>query len=167
MAMQPFRIKYTEREIDDLHRRLDATRWPTMPFDTVWSSGANDRVLRDLVQYWLHEYDWPEIQEQLNRLTHFRGPIGEEELHCVLYKGSGGEQHPPLRASTMKHSSTCPRISEPAALMCLPGMPNFQLSRGLRLARWWSAVTTLCITANRLRVDILPRWSNPSYGPGT
>jgi pimeloyl-ACP methyl ester carboxylesterase len=96
MAMQPFRITYTEREIDDLHRRLDATRWPTIPFDTGWSSGTNDRVLRDLVQYWLNEYNWFEIQEQLNRLTHIRGPIAGEELHCVFYKGSGGEQRPPL-----------------------------------------------------------------------
>jgi pimeloyl-ACP methyl ester carboxylesterase len=96
MAMQPFRIKYTKHEIDDLHRRLDATRWPNMPFDTGWSSGTNDRVLRDLVQYWRNGYDWFEIQEQLNGLTHVRGPIGEEELHCVLYKGSGGEGRPPL-----------------------------------------------------------------------
>lgn len=96
MAMQPFRIKYSEHEINDLHRRLDATRWPNIPFDTGWSSGTNDRVLRDLVQYWRHEYDWFEIQEQLNGLTHVRGPIEEEELHCVLYKGSGGEGCPPL-----------------------------------------------------------------------
>ena len=96
MAMQPFRIKYTKRVIDDLHRRLDATRWPRMPFDTGWSSGTNDRVLRDLVQYWRHEYNWSEVQEQLNRLTHLRGPIRGEELHCVLYEGSGGERRPPL-----------------------------------------------------------------------
>ena len=94
--MQPFRIKYTEREIDDLHRRLNATRWPNIPFDTGWSSGTNDQVLRDLMQYWLQEYDWFGIQEQLNRLTHIRGPIAEEELHCVLYRGSGGKPRPPL-----------------------------------------------------------------------
>jgi microsomal epoxide hydrolase len=96
MALQPFRIKYTKHEIDDLYRRLDATRWPNMPFDTGWSSGTNDRVLRDLVQYWRNGYDWFEIQEQLNGLKHVRGQIGEEELHCVLYKGSGGEGRPAL-----------------------------------------------------------------------
>ena len=48
--MQPLSINYTEDEIDDLNRRLDATRWPTIPFDTGWSSGTNDRVLRDLVE---------------------------------------------------------------------------------------------------------------------
>jgi len=128
MVMQPFRIKYTEREIDDLHMRLEATRWPTIPFDTGWSSGTNDRVLRDLVQYWLHEYDWFEIQEQLNRLTHIRGPIGEEELHCVLYKGSGGERRPPL---LLLHGwgSSFAEFLDAAELLALgiDGKPGFDL----------------------------------------
>jgi hypothetical protein len=53
--MQPFRINYTEGEIDDLNRRPHATRWPCIPFDTGWSSGTNDRVLRALVWYWRRE----------------------------------------------------------------------------------------------------------------
>jgi pimeloyl-ACP methyl ester carboxylesterase len=128
MAMQPFRIKYTERAIDDLHRRLDATRWPTIPFNTGWSSGTNDQVLRDLVQYWLHEYDCFEIQEQLNRLMHVRGPIGEEELHCVLYKGSGGELRPPL---LLLHgwAGSCVEFLDAAELRAsgIEGKPGFNL----------------------------------------
>jgi pimeloyl-ACP methyl ester carboxylesterase len=96
MVMRPFRIEYTKKDVEDLHRRLDSTRWPILPFDTGWNSGTNDQVLRDLVRYWRHEYDWFKIQEQLNRLTHLRGPIQGEELHCVVYKGSGGGRRPPL-----------------------------------------------------------------------
>jgi pimeloyl-ACP methyl ester carboxylesterase len=96
MVMRPFRIEYTKKDVEDLHRRLDSTRWPILPFDTGWNSGTNDQVLRDLVRYWRHEYDWFKIQEQLNRLTHLRGPIEGEELHCVVYKGSGGGRRPPL-----------------------------------------------------------------------
>ena len=70
--------------IDDLNRRRDATRWPTIPFDTGWSSGTNDRVLRDLVHYWRHEYDWFATQERLNRLTHLRGSVGGEAL-CIAF----------------------------------------------------------------------------------
>ena len=32
----------------------------------------------------------------MNRLTHLRGPTEGEELHCVVYKGSGGDDRPPL-----------------------------------------------------------------------
>jgi pimeloyl-ACP methyl ester carboxylesterase len=67
-----------------------------LPFDTGWSSGTNDQVLRDLVRYWRRDYDWFKIQEQLNRFAHLRGPIEREELHCVVYNGSGGGRRPPL-----------------------------------------------------------------------
>ncbi|MBN1102872.1 MAG: epoxide hydrolase N-terminal domain-containing protein [Deltaproteobacteria bacterium] len=56
MNMDAFRIEYTQQEVEDLHRRLDATRWPAIPFETGWNSGTNDQVLRDLVRYWRHEY---------------------------------------------------------------------------------------------------------------
>lgn len=95
-SMQPFLIDYSEDKIDDLNRRLDATRWPAMPFATGWRSGTNDQVLRDLVRYWRHEYDWFKVQQRLNRLSHLRGPVEGEQLHCVLYKGSGGGHRPPL-----------------------------------------------------------------------
>jgi pimeloyl-ACP methyl ester carboxylesterase len=95
-SMQPFLINYSEDKIDELNRRLDATRWPAMPFATGWTSGTNDHVLRDLVRYWRNEYDWFKEQKRLNRLNHLRGPVEGEQLHCVLYKGSGGGQRPPL-----------------------------------------------------------------------
>ena len=59
-----------------------------MRFDTGWSAGTNDAVLRELVRYWRLEFDWAEVQARLNRYAHLRGPIGAgEELHCVLLAG--------------------------------------------------------------------------------
>ena len=84
----PFRIEFSERAIADLHRRIDATRWPEVPFDAGWSAGTDDGVLRDLVRYWRLDFDWFEVQARLNRYAHLRGPIGApEELHCVLLTG--------------------------------------------------------------------------------
>ena len=85
--MLPFRIAFSRRAVADLHRRIDATRWPAMPFGTGWSAGTDDGVLRDLVRYWRTEFDWFEAQERLNRHAHLRGPLGdpEGELHCVLF----------------------------------------------------------------------------------
>lgn len=94
--MQSFLINYTEDKIDDLNRRLDATRWPEMPFATGWRCGTNDQVLRDLIHYWRNEYDWFKEQEHLNRLNHLRGLVDGENLHYVHYKGLGVGQHPPL-----------------------------------------------------------------------
>ena len=96
MSLLPFRIEFTQRAIADLHRRIDQTRWPEITIDEGWDAGTNDAVLRDLVRYWRSEYDWFEQQERLNRLTHVRGPIDGEELHCLLYTGPGSEQRTPL-----------------------------------------------------------------------
>ena len=87
MRMLPFRIAFSTRAVADLHRRIDATRWPAMPFATGWSAGTDDAVLRSLVRYWRTEFDWFEVQERLNRHAQLRGPLGdpEGELHCLLF----------------------------------------------------------------------------------
>lgn len=64
MALLPFRIEFTERAIADLHRRIDAARWPEITIDEGWQAGTNDGVLRDLVRYWRTEYDWFAQQER-------------------------------------------------------------------------------------------------------
>jgi len=94
--MLPFRLDFSERAIADLHRRIDATRWPEIPYETGWSTGTHDGVLRDLVSYWRREYDWFAVQERLNGLAHLRGPVGGEELHCVLWTGPGSERRLPI-----------------------------------------------------------------------
>ena len=98
MALQPFRIDFGEAAIADLHRRIDETRWPSIPFATGWSAGTDDDVLRDLVRYWRSEFDWFEVQDSLNRLTHLRGPVGDEgeALHCAVVGRDGGGRTPLL-----------------------------------------------------------------------
>ena len=58
MPFLPFRIGFSDRAIEDLHRRLEDTRWPDVGWDTGWATGTNDSVLRDLVRYWRNDFDW-------------------------------------------------------------------------------------------------------------
>ena len=94
--MQPYRIKFGKDRIRDLYQRIDLVPWPDMPYDTGWTTGTSDRVLRDMVQHWRHKYDWFAVQERLNKLNNLRGLIGGDQLHCVLYKGTGKRQPFPL-----------------------------------------------------------------------
>ena len=59
---ETFRIAFTKDQIADLHRRIDATIWPDIPYATGWTTGTDDRVLRDLVKYWRNDYDWFKTQ---------------------------------------------------------------------------------------------------------
>ena len=169
MGLQPFRIDYTKKDIEDLHRRLDSTRWPILPFDTGWSGGTNNQVLRDLVRYWRHEYDWFKVQEQLNRLTHLRGPIEGEELHCVVYKGSGGGRRPPLLllhgwpGSFVEFLDAAERLArgidgQPGFDLVIPSLPGFGLSEAPR---------TPGVHAGRLAArmhELMKQLGYPQYG---
>lgn len=97
MALLPYRIGFGEQAIADLHRRIDATRWPAIPFATGWSAGTDDGVLRDLVRYWRRGYDWFGAERALNRHVHLRGPAGgPEALHCVVLAHGGAGRVPLL-----------------------------------------------------------------------
>ena len=89
-TLQPFTIDFSREAVEDLHRRIDRFRWPEMPFDTGWTAGTDDEVLRELVDYWRNDYDWFAVQGRLNELTHLKGPVEGEGLHCVVYRGGGG-----------------------------------------------------------------------------
>jgi epoxide hydrolase len=141
--MEPFRIEFGSETIDDLKRRIDHMRWPQMPFDTEWSAGTDDRVLRDLVRYWRHEYDWFAVQDEMNSRTHLRGPIGGEQMHCVVYRGAAPGGRPPLLllhgwpSSFWEFDAAARRIASgaggiPAFDVIVPSLPGFGFSEAPR-----------------------------------
>jgi epoxide hydrolase len=94
--LEPMEIDFPAEAIADLNRRLEATRWPEMPFDTDWTAGTNVDILRELVRYWREDYDWFAVQRDMNRLEHLLGPVGGEALHCVRYVASDRRRDFPI-----------------------------------------------------------------------
>lgn len=140
---EPFRVAFGPERIADLHRRLDAARWPEVPFETGWSEGTNDRVLRDLVRYWRREYDWARVQAELNRLAHFTLPVEGERLHFVWYRGTGARQPFPLLllhgwpSSFLEYAKVAPllargRDGNPGFDVVVPSLPGFVFSEAPR-----------------------------------
>lgn len=139
MPLLPFRIEFTERAIADLHRRIDATRWPDVGWDTGWTTGTNDAVLRDLVRHWRRDYDWFARQARLNERAHLRGPIEGEELHAMVAAGPGSEGRLPLLllhgwpGSFVEHFESAALLAGPAAAgggfdVVVPSLPGFGFS---------------------------------------
>ncbi len=96
MPFLPFRIGFSDRALADLRRRIEDTRWPDVGWDTGWTTGTNDAVLRDLVRYWAQEFDWRAQEAALNARAHVRGPIDGDEMHAMLMCGPGSEHRTPL-----------------------------------------------------------------------
>jgi pimeloyl-ACP methyl ester carboxylesterase len=139
------RITFGRDQLADLFRRLDATRWPDPVFETGWSQGTHLGVLRELVRYWRHGYDWEREQEGLNRLPHFTVPIEGERLHFLWYKGSGPRQPFPLLlihgwpSTFLEFRDAAPLLlrgssGRPGFDLVVPSLPGFALSDAPRSA---------------------------------
>ncbi|MCI0426195.1 MAG: epoxide hydrolase [Actinobacteria bacterium] len=89
MRLETVTIDFPEELIVDLHRRLDAVRWPEIGFDPGWDMGMDAATLRDLVHYWRHEYDWFAVQDELNRLDHRMMEMEGERFHFVTWPSPG------------------------------------------------------------------------------
>jgi pimeloyl-ACP methyl ester carboxylesterase len=82
-AIQPFRIAASDAELDDLRRRLRATRWPEREAVDDWSQGIPLAYVQDVCAYWAEKYDWRAREARLNRFPQFRTELDGLGVHFV------------------------------------------------------------------------------------
>jgi len=82
-AIRSFQIGIPEEQIDDLRRRVAATRWPGKELAPDRSQGVQLATLRELAGYWTGEYDWRRCEARLNALPQFTTEIDGVEIHFV------------------------------------------------------------------------------------
>jgi pimeloyl-ACP methyl ester carboxylesterase len=70
-SIRPFRIHVPQDAIDDLRRRIAATRWPDKETVNDRSQGVPLAKLKPLVEYWGTGYDWRKGEARLNALPQF------------------------------------------------------------------------------------------------
>ena len=97
-APQPFQIKITDAELDDLQRRLDATRWPDPAPDTQtdFSRGVPLPYLQELTNYWRYDYDWRAQEARLNEIPQFTTEIDGQRIHYLHVRSSEANALPLL-----------------------------------------------------------------------
>jgi pimeloyl-ACP methyl ester carboxylesterase len=85
-AVHPFRIDVPERELEELRRRIDATRWPTKELVADRSQGVQLAATQALARYWRTEYDWRKCEARLNALPQFKTEIDGLNIHFIHVK---------------------------------------------------------------------------------
>ena len=78
-----FQIKVPEAQIDDLRRRIEATRWPAEELVPDRSQGVQRTMLLELARYWAGEHDWRRCEARLNALPQFTTEIDGVEIHFI------------------------------------------------------------------------------------
>src|SRR3984893_4239165 len=82
-AIRPFHFTASKEALDDLRRRINATKWPERETVTDASQGVQLATIQSLAQYWGTQYDWRKIEEKLNALPQFITEIDGLDIHFI------------------------------------------------------------------------------------
>ena len=83
VSIRPFRIDVLQEEIDELRRRLQATRWPEKETVSDTTQGVQLATMQELVRYWGAEYDFGRLEARLNAFPHFVTEIDGLDIHFI------------------------------------------------------------------------------------
>jgi pimeloyl-ACP methyl ester carboxylesterase len=81
--IRPFNVAIPQEEIDDLHRRIAATRWPSKELVEDRSQGVQLATLKALADYWMSDYDFGRLEAKLNALPQFTTEIDGVDIHFI------------------------------------------------------------------------------------
>src|SRR5690348_6353549 len=84
--IQPFHVDIPDEALDDLRRRIAATRWPSKELVADRSQGVQLATLQALARYWTSEYDWRKCEARLNALPQFKTEIDGVDIHFIHAK---------------------------------------------------------------------------------
>src|SRR3954453_2695215 len=140
--IRPFRIDIADEQIDDLRRRVEATRWRSGELVGDRSQGVQLATMKELARYWTTEYDWRKCEAKLNALPQFTTEIDGVEIHFVHVRsrhedalplimthgwpGSGGEML--ARGGPAPDPTSHGGSPEDAFHLVLPSLPGYGFS---------------------------------------
>jgi pimeloyl-ACP methyl ester carboxylesterase len=141
LLLEPFLETTSPEAIEDLRRRLRATRWFDAPQGPGWALGVDLGTLRDLVAYWADGFDWHAQEAALGRLPRFRTTVRGLGVHLV--RARPDRSAPPLLLAHgwpdafWRYTKVIPLLVDPAAHggdpddafdVVVPDLPGFGYS---------------------------------------
>jgi pimeloyl-ACP methyl ester carboxylesterase len=160
--IRSFNIDIPQERIDDLRRRIAATRWPTKELVADRSQGVQLATMQALARHWTTDYDWRKAEARLNALPQFTTEIDGVEIHFIHVKSRHENALPLIMThgwpgSVIELLETVGPLTDPTAHggtaedafhLVLPSLPGYGLSsepteRGwdaARVGRAWAAL---------------------------
>ena len=140
--IRPFQFEPPEEQLDDLRRRIAATRWPTKELVPDRSQGVQLATTRALADYWANEYDFGRVEARLNALPQFTTAIDGVDIHFIHVKSQHENALPLIMThgwpgSVMELLETIGPLTDPTAHggqaedafdLVLPSLPGYGFS---------------------------------------
>jgi pimeloyl-ACP methyl ester carboxylesterase len=98
-SIRPFKVSVPQAALDDLRRRIAATRFPERETVNDFSQGVQLEKLKPLVQYWGKSYDWRKAEAKLNALPQFITSMDGLDIHFIHVRS----RHPNAMPMLMTH----------------------------------------------------------------
>ena len=81
--VHPFQVEIPNEALDDLRRRIAATRWPSKELVQDRSQGVQLATIQELARYWTTDYDFGRVEARLNALPQFVTEIDGVDVHFI------------------------------------------------------------------------------------
>ncbi len=85
-SIRPFSYHASDDDLDDLKRRIAATRWPERETVSDDTQGVQLATIQKLADYWLKQHDWRKVEGQINRYPNFITNIDGVDIHFIHVK---------------------------------------------------------------------------------
>jgi len=140
--VRPFHVDVSNDAIDDLRRRIRASRWPGKELVDDRSQGVQVATLKALARYWLDEYDFGRVESRLNAFPQFTTEIDGLQIHFIHVRAKHEDALPLLMThgwpgSVIELIDTVGPLTDPTAHgssgedafhLVLPSLPGYGFS---------------------------------------
>jgi pimeloyl-ACP methyl ester carboxylesterase len=162
--IRPFRVSFPDSELQDLRRRINATRWPQREHVTDASQGVQLATAQALARYWGSDYDWRRCEAKLNSYPNFVTEIDGLDIHFIHVRSRHENALPVIithgwPGSVVEQLKLIGPLTDPTAHggtaadafdVVIPSMPGYGFSgqpteKGWdteRIARAWTTLMT-------------------------
>ncbi|WP_109525825.1 MULTISPECIES: epoxide hydrolase family protein [Nocardia] len=82
-TVRPFTVEIPDADVDEMRRRIRATRWPERETVADRSQGTQLATVQALARYWASDYDWRACEARLTALPQFITEIDGLDIHFV------------------------------------------------------------------------------------
>jgi pimeloyl-ACP methyl ester carboxylesterase len=140
--IRPFHADIPKEALEDLRRRIEATRLPSKELVENRSQGVQLATIQELARYWATDYDWHKAEAKLDAVPQFTTEIDGVDIHFIHVKSKNEHALPLIMThgwpgSVIELLETVGPLTDPTAYggrpedafdLVLPSLPGYGFS---------------------------------------
>ncbi|HEX6034436.1 MAG TPA: epoxide hydrolase [Anaerolineales bacterium] len=166
MNIRPYEIAIPQKELKDLQKRIENTRWPSQGAGEGWTRGMPLEYTKKLAEYWATKFDWREQEAKLNKYPQFVTEIDGQTIHFLHVRSSEPNAIPLLLfhgypssfveflhvLDPLTNPSGSGNATEQAFHVVVPSLPGFGFSTPVISPGW--EISQMAKAFNQLMGDL-------------